>query len=579
MGISNNNSSFSRDILRVQISGPDHSPLTLVDLPGIIESHSKNKGNIDLIKSVVDEWITQRRSIILIVVDARNDAETQGILTRAREVDPHGERTFGIITKPDLALPNSKQERYWIRHAQNLPPSMVEFGFKKGWHVLLNRGFQDVERETSSKDRDEKEYKFFTDSSKNWHEVDPAYWGVEALRRRLSRLLYEHTRTQLPQVQRDILAKLEEKYAHLERLEEQTKKPERLWADFQRGRTSLLRLVTVGVDGKYNDAFFSDIHGSPALYLRSRLEAQYEDFQREMIEESSDMAMPSKDGTLPLDNSHLVEEVRKVMRETRGEELPGHFDPQRLDLLFWRHSNGWNSIASKHLDIAHQHCVQFLDEVIHTHLQDQVPGLPKQIGSTIVADIRKSLKKLKSDAKVELQKLESDRRRSTKTLNHTFLRISQENKHKKLQRMFNRAQHVEENTPSDPNTRKPRMTPTYISKIAGQEDVATETAETVAEDMLAFLRVRLLRPCSTEILANSAFRSHEKYSSTTWLSRSLSAIFWLTFMPCSVAILALTKGHSVACCKMRIIRQSKARNKLWKARSKLCRLATMLCGK
>jgi Dynamin central region len=255
---------------------------------------------------------------------------------------------------------------------------------------------------------------------------------------------------------------------------------------------SLLRLVTVGVDGKYNDAFFSDIHGSPALYLRSRLGEQYEEFQREMIEEGSDIPMPSKEGTLPLDNSILVEEVRKVMRETRGEELSGHFDPQRLDLLFWRHSNDWNSIASKHLDIAHQHCIQFLDQVIHTHLQNQVPGLPKQIGSTIVADLRKSLKKFRSDAKVELQNLEADRRRSTKTLNHTFLRVSQENKHKKLQRMFNRAQHIEANTPSDPNTRKPRMTPSYISKIAGQEDVATENAETIAEDMLAFLRVSIL---------------------------------------------------------------------------------------
>jgi Dynamin central region/Dynamin family len=488
MGISNNKS-FSRDLLRLQISGPDHSPLTLVDLPGIIESHSKHKDNIGLIKSVVDEWIMQRRSIILVVVDARNDAETQGILTRAREVDPQGERTFGIITKPDLSLPNSKQERYWIRHAQNLSGSSVEFPFKKGWHVLMNRGFEEVAHQTSSTDRDTKERQFFTDPTKNWHEVDPAHWGIDALRRRLSKLLYEHTRAQLPQVQRDIMNKLEQKNAHLDRLEEKTKEPERLWTDYQRSQKSLLRLVTVGVDGKYNDAFFSDLQGSPALHLRSRLEEQYEQFQHEMIDQGSDIPMPSKDGTLPLDISILVDEVRKVMRETRGEELAGHFDPQRLDLLFWKHSADWNSIASRHLDAAHQHCAQFLDQVIHVHLQNQVPGLPKQVLSTIVADLRKSLKGCKTEAKDELQKLERDRRRSTKTLNHTFQRVSQGNRNKKLQRMFNRAHYVEASSPADPNIRRPLMTPEHVSTIAGKGDVASENAETIAEDMLAFLRV------------------------------------------------------------------------------------------
>lgn len=39
---------------------------------------------------------------MLVVVPANVDAATQEILEMARDVDPDGDRTVGVLTKPDL---------------------------------------------------------------------------------------------------------------------------------------------------------------------------------------------------------------------------------------------------------------------------------------------------------------------------------------------------------------------------------------------------------------------------------------------------------------------------------------------
>ena len=250
-----NNQSFARDVLLVQITGQGYQPLTLVDLPGLIESHSQGSEHIKYVKSIVDEWITQERSIILAVVEANSDPQRQAILTRAKEEDPHGRRTFGIITKPDAVEHGSNLEKCWIEHARNIPNGRAEFGFKKGWHVLRNRTY--AERETRSGDRDEIERQFFLDPNRNWHVVDQRYWGIDQLRERLRTLLYNQTKSQLPTVREDIRAKLENYTRQVRGLEDRLQKPDQLWADYNKECKELAVTAKIGVDGKHNHAFFA----------------------------------------------------------------------------------------------------------------------------------------------------------------------------------------------------------------------------------------------------------------------------------------------------------------------------------
>ena len=70
------------------------------------------------------------RSVILAVVSAKNDFANQIILKLARDADPSGKRTLGVITKPDTLVPGSESETMFVSLAKN---QNVEF--RLGWHV------------------------------------------------------------------------------------------------------------------------------------------------------------------------------------------------------------------------------------------------------------------------------------------------------------------------------------------------------------------------------------------------------------------------------------------------------------
>jgi hypothetical protein len=56
-----------------------------------------------------DDFV-QERTIILAVIPANQDISTIDILERAHRVDETGDRTIGVLTKPDLINPGGEEE-------------------------------------------------------------------------------------------------------------------------------------------------------------------------------------------------------------------------------------------------------------------------------------------------------------------------------------------------------------------------------------------------------------------------------------------------------------------------------------
>lgn len=94
---------FTTDVLRIELSSPDQPNLTIVDLPGLFGASDKNQSDEDLklVQDLVTDYMKQRRSVILAVVAANNAFANQPVTRFAREIDPQGLRTLGLITKPD----------------------------------------------------------------------------------------------------------------------------------------------------------------------------------------------------------------------------------------------------------------------------------------------------------------------------------------------------------------------------------------------------------------------------------------------------------------------------------------------
>ncbi|CAK47954.1 hypothetical protein M747DRAFT_264994 [Aspergillus niger ATCC 13496] len=91
--------------LMADISGPDEDHLSVIDVPGIFRNMTPGlttKEDKEMVREMVESYMKNPRSIMLTVVPANVDIATQEIIEMAREQDPHGERTIGVITKPDL---------------------------------------------------------------------------------------------------------------------------------------------------------------------------------------------------------------------------------------------------------------------------------------------------------------------------------------------------------------------------------------------------------------------------------------------------------------------------------------------
>ncbi|NXN20060.1 MX protein, partial [Indicator maculatus] len=147
---------ISGEIISLEIHSPHVPDLTLIDLPGIarmaVGNQPKDIG--EQIKMLLKKTISCKETLNLVVVPCNVDIATTEALKMAQEVDPSGERTLGILTKPDLV--DKGTEESIIKIMQNLVIPL-----KKGYMIVKCRGQQDIYNELDLASAIEKERIFF----------------------------------------------------------------------------------------------------------------------------------------------------------------------------------------------------------------------------------------------------------------------------------------------------------------------------------------------------------------------------------------------------------------------------------
>lgn len=192
-GSSGRPSQFSTDVLRLEITGPEQQHLSVIDVPGLFENPQEDvttMADVALVKSMVYTYMSNPRSVMLAVVPANVDIATQGILQRAKEIDPDGIRTLGVLTKPDLAPEGTEHNVVNTVMGRNNK-------LKLGWHVLRNAGQLQL---THSIERRHAEEKEFFSTKPPWDTIDKNRVGVDAFRSRLRDVLGDHVQHEFPKV-------------------------------------------------------------------------------------------------------------------------------------------------------------------------------------------------------------------------------------------------------------------------------------------------------------------------------------------------------------------------------------------
>ncbi|KAL8650282.1 MAG: hypothetical protein Q9210_003915 [Variospora velana] len=190
--------SFSDDVLKIEVAGPDQQHLSVVDVPGIFRKVTEGvttSMDITNVRNMVNGYMANERSVILAVIPANVDIATQEILDMAQVHDPKGQRTLGVLTKPDLvdkgAEGNVLDLIRGITHKLNL-----------GWSMVKNPGQKDLQLGDSF-DRHAMEATFFRYEAP-WSALESDRVGVDSLRLRLVELLTEIVRREFNHVKFDV---------------------------------------------------------------------------------------------------------------------------------------------------------------------------------------------------------------------------------------------------------------------------------------------------------------------------------------------------------------------------------------
>ncbi|KAL1871944.1 hypothetical protein Daus18300_004580 [Diaporthe australafricana] len=423
MGIANGGGAFVKDALCIEIQGPDRPHLTLVDIPGLIQSSTRgiSKADVAVVSQITTNYIQQHRTICLAVISAANDAANQPILQRVREVDPKGERTLGVITKPDLLSPGSDSEAGFLELALN--QNVV---FDLGWHVLKNRKFE--EKSFSIKERNASETEFF--STSNFQKLPQRSIGAPSLRSKLSHLLYEHVKNELPRLQAELRTKLDTAADDLKDLGEPRSTVMECRSFLGDMSMKFYKLCRAGVNGHYDHDWFKNSDTSiksagkvPDERFRAIVQAANKDFANKLREKGHKYHIGDNKSVMLSDSSKRQEQVTKAvalkcvkqaLQRSRGTELLGNFNCNVVAELFWEQSEGWDEISNKHIDNVSGNCNRFLQLLL-----DHVA--PANINNRIWSStVLPALQQHKQDALAELGKLLFDRKSFPINYNHHY---------------------------------------------------------------------------------------------------------------------------------------------------------------
>lgn len=172
---------FSKDVLKIEKCGPTEDYLTVIDVPGIFrntEEGGTTERDKSLVIDIVKGYIEQERTIILAVLPSTVDIMTQEILNLAERYDKSGERTLGVLTKPDLLTERSTKAVVCdlVNGAKRL--------LNLGYYLVRNRGAdEDSKDQQTSREREA----MFREEP--WCHLPTERVGVIALRERLQELL------------------------------------------------------------------------------------------------------------------------------------------------------------------------------------------------------------------------------------------------------------------------------------------------------------------------------------------------------------------------------------------------------
>ncbi|XP_078807757.1 dynamin-2 isoform X7 [Oryzias latipes] len=232
--VTGSNKGISPIPINLRVYSPHVLNLTLIDLPGMTKVAVGDQP-VDIehqIREMLMQFITKESCLILAVTPANTDLANSDALKIAKEVDPQGLRTIGVITKLDLM--DEGTDARDILENKLLP-------LRRGYIGVVNRSQKDIDGKKDIGAAMAAERKFFLSHPAYRHLAERM--GTPHLQKTLNQQLTNHIRDTLP----GLRSKLQSQLLSLEKEVEEYKnfRPD----DPTRKTKALLQMVQqFGVD-------------------------------------------------------------------------------------------------------------------------------------------------------------------------------------------------------------------------------------------------------------------------------------------------------------------------------------------
>ncbi|NXW03222.1 MX protein, partial [Fregetta grallaria] len=298
--VAGNRGAISGELISLEIQSPDVPDLTLIDLPGIarvaVGDQPKDIG--EQIKTLLRRTIGCKETLNLVVVPCNVDIATTEALKMAQEVDPSGERTLGILTKPDLVDRGTEESIVNIIRNLVIP-------LKKGYMIVKCRGQQDIQNRLALAAAIEQERKFFETHKHFSILMEEGRATIPCLAEKLTNELVRHIIKTLPTLENQIREVLQKTLQDLQKHRRGTPRTESEKLFFL---TDLIKL--------FNQEISQAMHGEEQVFgneirLFTKIRREFRTWEVLLLECAAKVKknVPSK--------------VWKYEDQYRGREFPG----------------------------------------------------------------------------------------------------------------------------------------------------------------------------------------------------------------------------------------------------------------
>jgi dynamin 1-like protein len=360
--------------INLKVFGPNLPTLTLIDLPGITHLSKNEQSDIhEMTSNLVRRFIKDENMIILCVIPAIDDFSNTEAIRLAREYDPHGRRTIGVVTKVDLINKHTGiQDKLYGKTGVTL---------KLGFVAVKNKSPGESDMTMTQLREVEKNY---FKNSKLFDNVPIEFYGTETLVNRITELQNIAIDKFLPQAK--------EKLLEIESQLENELNECKIVFGSEGDKLQYVLRVMVDIVSKFKSLANGQYDSASDCKVLSQLSSFYTTFSKNLFTTTPDF---------------ISEEWKEVIVDTARESQEILLDN------FISHNAFRTLFVSNHVDRYTSNCMQLIEEVfayisttlhgiVSVSVLPQYPGLKSQLKKEVSKVLQSNLETVKKTIKMLL---------------------------------------------------------------------------------------------------------------------------------------------------------------------------------